>query len=126
MALLPYAIVAITAALVLYSIGVWGERFARNLKPWHMIFFWSGLAFDGAGTWMMHMIAGGKFVISLHSLTGAVALLVMAVHTLWATIVIRRNREEELRTFHRLSMAVWIFWLIPYCTGALLNSGMIG
>lgn len=124
MPLLPFAIVAMTTALFLYSVGVWSERLSRRLKPWHLFFFWGGLLFDSTGTEMMHQLAGGQFVMSLHSMTGAVALLLMAAHTIWATIVLRRNRENELRNFHRLSLLVWILWLIPYGTGVVLNSGL--
>lgn len=124
MFLLPFAIVAMTTALVLYSIGVWSERIAKRLKPWHLFFFWSGLLFDATGTEMMHQIAGGQFVMSLHSMTGAVALVLMALHTFWATIVMYRKRENELRNFHRLSLIVWLLWLIPYGTGVVLNSGL--
>lgn len=126
MPLLPFAIVAMTTALVLYSVGVWSERLSRRLKPWHLFFFWGGLLFDSTGTEMMHQLAGGQFVMSLHSMTGAVALLLMAAHTIWATIVLSRNRENELRNFHRLSLLVWVLWLIPYGTGVVLNSGLIG
>ena len=34
--------VLITLALVFYSIGIWAERIARRLTPWHLIAFWSG------------------------------------------------------------------------------------
>jgi uncharacterized repeat protein (TIGR03987 family) len=125
MSLLPFAIVAMTVALTLYTIGVWSEHLARYLKPWHLLFFWGGLLFDAVGTEMMHLLAGGQFDLSLHSLTGTVALLLMAAHALWATIVLIRHRKQELENFHRLSLAVWIFWLIPYGTGVVLNSGLL-
>lgn len=125
MSLLPMAIVAMTVALILYTIGVWSERLARNLKSWHLFFFWGGLLFDATGTLMMHLLAGGQFVVSLHSMTGAVALLLMAAHACWATIVLWWGREKALRSFHRLSLVVWLLWLIPYITGIVLNSGLI-
>ncbi len=125
MSLLPFAIVAMTVALILYTTGVWSERLARYLKPWHLLFFWGGLLFDSVGTEMMHLLAGGHFDISLHSMTGAVALLLMAAHALWATIVLLRHRKQELEQFHRLSLVVWVFWLIPYGTGVVLNSGLL-
>jgi hypothetical protein len=31
-------------ALIFYSVGVWSERIARYLKPWHVAAFWTGLA----------------------------------------------------------------------------------
>ena len=64
-------------------------------------------------------------MVSLHSMIGAVALLLMAAHVCWATIVLWRSREKELRSFHRLSLVVWLLWLIPYITGIVLNSGLI-
>src|SRR5689334_7496020 len=105
MSLLPFAIGAMTTALTLYTIGVWG-----------------GLAFDTAGTELMRRIAGGVFTPGLHSLTGLVALLLMAAHALWATATLARGREEALRGFHRFSVAVWGLWLIPFASGALFNS----
>ena len=37
------AIIAITLALVFYTIGVFGERRAKTLKKQHVIIFWLGL-----------------------------------------------------------------------------------
>lgn len=51
--------------------------------------------------------------------TGATALPLMAIHFVWALVVLIRDREAERLTFHRLSLAVWGLWLIPYITGAL-------
>ncbi len=48
----------ITLALVFYTVGVWAERIARYLKPWHLAAFCLGLAFDSAGTYAMHRLAG--------------------------------------------------------------------
>jgi uncharacterized repeat protein (TIGR03987 family) len=125
MSLLPMAIIAMTVALILYTIGVWSEHLAKNLKPWHLFFFWGGLLFDASGTLMMHLLAGGQFVITVHSMTGAIALLLMALHAFWATIVMYRKNEKAMRSFHRLSLVVWVLWLIPYMTGVILNSGLI-
>lgn len=38
----------------------------------------------------------------------------MAVHALWATVVLLRHDECLIVTFHRFSIAVWLVWLIPY------------
>lgn len=58
------------------------------------------------------------------ALTGALALLLMAVHFVWAVIVMIRGAEEAKGTFHRFSLIVWIIWLIPYFTG--MAASMIG
>lgn len=47
------ASVIITAALVLYTIGVWSERLQGRLKWWHLAFFYAGLACDTVGAGMM-------------------------------------------------------------------------
>ena len=55
---------------------------------------------------------------SVMAVTGAAALLLMALHLIWATVVLTR-RPSEMATFHRLSLAVWAVWLVPYLTGML-------
>ena len=86
------ASVVITLALVFYTIGVWSERFAGRLKPWHLVFFWLGLACDTIGTGMMLDFAGGM-TFDVHGLTGLLAILLMLVHATWATIVLLRPRR---------------------------------
>ena len=53
----------ITLALLFYSLGVWSERIAKYLKPWHVVAFWIGFTFDVSGTYAMHLIAKGPFNI---------------------------------------------------------------
>jgi uncharacterized repeat protein (TIGR03987 family) len=110
------SMVLITLALVSYSIGVWSERIAGRLKGWHLVFFWAGLAFDTTGTGMMFEMAGG-IGTDTHSLTGIIAILLMLIHAIWATIVIVRKDEKAIKKFHRFSIIVWAIWLIPYFNG---------
>ena len=108
--------VLISLALVFYSIGVWSERFAGRLKRWHLGFFWGGLVCDTVGTGiMMEMSAGRNF--NIHGVTGALAILLMLVHAVWATVVLVRKEERAITTFHRFSVVVWGIWLVPYFTG---------
>jgi uncharacterized repeat protein (TIGR03987 family) len=107
------ASIIITLALVFYSIGVWGERIAGRLKPWHLIFFWLGLLCDTWGTGMMFEYAGG-LTFDVHGLTGLLAIVLMFIHAVWATIVLVRKDEHWIRNFHKFSMVVWLIWLIPY------------
>jgi uncharacterized repeat protein (TIGR03987 family) len=100
-------------ALVFYTIGVWGERIQGRLKWWHLIFFWLGLVFDTWGTGMMFEMAGGM-TFDVHGITGVIAIALMFVHAVWATIVLIRNDENMITKFHRFSVVVWVIWLIPY------------
>jgi uncharacterized repeat protein (TIGR03987 family) len=108
------------AALACYSTGVWSERFAARLKPWHLVMFWAGWACDTTGTARMERLAGG-LRLNFHGVTGAVALVLMLVHAAWATIVLVRRDERAILTFHRFSVVVWTLWLVPFLSGAFLG-----
>lgn len=125
--MLVIAIVLITAALVLYSSGVWWERRAGTLRWGHVGLFGAGLVFDASGTALMTLIAGsrasrtagvGGALNTVMAFTGAAALVLMAVHLTWAVFVLLRDRQSERAAFHRFSLAVWALWLVPYVTGA--------
>jgi uncharacterized repeat protein (TIGR03987 family) len=114
--------VLITLALAFYSLGVWSERIARYLKPWHVAAFWTGLLFDVSGTWVMMRMAEGPFDLrESHTLTGQIALWLMLAHAIWATWVSRRGSEEARTGFHHYSLFVWLVWLVPYFGGMYLG-----
>jgi len=123
MSLLSLTMTAMLLALTCYTIGVWGEQIAKHLYPWHLVFFWLGLLSDSFGTHTMFQIAHEVLALSLHSITGVLALGLMIVHALWATVTVVRNRPKELARFHRFSLVVWGIWLIPFFSGMI--AGMI-
>ena len=108
--------ILITLALIFYSIGVWSERLAGRLKGWHLIFFWIGLIFDTTGTGMMFEMAG-RIGADIHSVTGILAIVLMLIHAIWATVVLVLKNEKAINNFHHFSVFVWIVWLVPYFTG---------
>ena len=109
----PIASIIITAALVFYSIGVWSERIAGRLKPWHLVFFVLGLICDTWGTGLMFNFVGGM-AFDIHGITGLIAIILMLIHAAWAFIVLRKKDEKMILNFHRFSVVVWFIWLIPY------------
>ena len=118
------AIITITSALVFYTIGVWSEHRSKKLKKIHLIFFWLGLCMDTTGTILMGRIAEQSIFsgnLSLHGITGARAIILMIVHAIWATIVLMKNNEDSAKNFHRLSIAVWAIWLVPYILGMVIG-----
>jgi uncharacterized repeat protein (TIGR03987 family) len=110
------AAILISLALVFYSIGVWSERLAGRLAAWHLIFFWVGLVFDTAGTALM-MERLGSITLDVHGLSGVLAIVLMAIHAIWATAVLVRKDERAIANFHKFSVVVWAIWLVPYFTG---------
>jgi uncharacterized repeat protein (TIGR03987 family) len=120
--LLKLASIFITLALAFYSIGVWSERFSKYLKGWHVVAFWVGFAFDVSGTWAMTRLSKDPFnLLHLHTLTGQIALWLMLIHAFWATRVVRKGSESARINFHKYSLMVWLFWLIPYLGGMYMG-----
>ncbi|MBX7213310.1 MAG: TIGR03987 family protein [Thermoflexales bacterium] len=116
------SVILIVSALVCYSIGVWSEKLQNRLKPWHLLFFWAGFVCDTLGTSLMTQMAGGM-ALNAHGITGALAIILMAVHAVWATIVLVMKKEEALRSFHKFSLLVWFVWLVPFVSGMVMAMG---
>lgn len=125
--ILIFAIVAITLALIFYTIGVFSERKAKNLNKNHVIIFWLGLICDTTGTLTMSKIAksGANTMsamgLTLHGITGFLAIVLMLFHAILATWVLYKNEEKKKETFHKFSIVVWLIWLIPYFIGMILG-----
>ena len=105
--------IVINLALLFYSIGVWSERISGKLKVWHLVFFWLGIICDTLGTGMMFEMVGGM-TFDIHGITGLIAILLMLIHAVWATVVLVRKDEKMINSFHKFSVVVWFIWLIPY------------
>ena len=67
-------------------------------------------------------VAGGM-TFDIHGLTGLLAILLMLIHAIGATIVLIRKDEQAIVNFHKLSLVVWLIWLVPYFTGLFLSMG---
>jgi len=119
--MLVFAVITITLALIFYTIGVWSEKNQGTLKKWHLIVFWIGLIFDIIGTTTMSSIAAGGFEFNFHGITGLLAIALMLFHALWATLVLIKNNEKAKANFHMFSIVVWLIWLIPFISGAMLG-----
>jgi uncharacterized repeat protein (TIGR03987 family) len=119
--MLIYAIITITLALVFYTIGVWSEKIQGELKKWHLVVFYLGLVFDTTGTTLMSKISSGGFEFNFHGITGLLAIILMLFHAIWATVVLIKNDKKVKANFHRLSIIVWIIWLIPFISGAMFG-----
>ncbi len=119
--MLIYAILSITLALVLYSLGVWSEKIQGHLKKWHLYIFWLGFAFDTTGTALMSKISGDGFTLNFHGVTGLLAIVLMFIHAAWATKVLIENNAAQRNSFHKFSILVWFIWLIPYFSGAIFG-----
>lgn len=116
----PVAAIIINLALLFYSIGVWSERLQGRLKVWHTVFFWFGLVCDTLGTGMMFDYVGGMSY-DIHGYSGVLAIALMFVHAIWATVVLLKKDEKMIVGFHKFSIFVWLIWLIPYFSPMILR-----
>lgn len=127
---LTLASVSITGALVFYTMGVFAERKAGKLTVRSLLMFWIGLAFDATGTTLMGVLArsdgGGAAQFGAHAVTGALAIVLMGGHALWAAWVYFKGSERSNEAFHRFSTVVWLVWLVPYVMGMLIGIPAIG
>jgi uncharacterized repeat protein (TIGR03987 family) len=114
------AVIAINLALLFYSIGVWSERLQGRLKAWHTVFFWLGLVFETLGTGLMFDYAGGM-QFDLHGVSGVLAIALMLIHAVWATVVLLLKDEKMIANFHKFSLFVWMIWLVPYFSPMVLG-----
>ena len=121
--ILMRAVIAITLALICYTIGVWWEHKNKVLRPVHLAFFWLGLILDATGTHAMTLLAGdsGGGFTGVHGITGMIAIVLMFIHAVWATVVLIWKDEKSMHTFHRFSIAVWAIWLVPFVIGMFMG-----
>lgn len=124
---LLYAIITTNLALVLYTLGVWGEKKSGILKKWHVILFWLGLIFDSTGTLLMSNISKTvtktipEIELVIHETAGIFAIILMIFNALYATWILKRNNEHMKKIFHKFSILIWFIWLIPYCIGMIMG-----
>ncbi|MFC9964391.1 HsmA family protein [Nocardia ignorata] len=104
---------------------MWSERIQKTLRWWHAGAFALGLICDATGTSLMSRIAddstdtGTSGFDKVMIATGTLAIVLMAIHLVWAIIVPVRDLPSEKAKFHKFSLIVWFIWLVPYFTGAI-------
>ena len=65
----------------------------------------------------------GGMSYDIHGFSGVLAIVLMFIHAIWATVVLVRKDEKMIANFHKFSIAVWFIWLIPYLSPMIF--GMI-
>ena len=105
-----------SCALILYSTSVWTETIKRKLKLWIAITFIWGYICDTTGTVFMFMISSHKFSLTLHTIAGYTAFLIMGGHVVWLILAIMEVGNCE-KYFTKFSIIAWALWLIAFCSG---------
>ena len=63
----------------------------------------------------------GGLTYDIHGLSGVLAIILMFIHAIWATVVLVRKDEKMIANFHKFSVTVWFIWLIPYFSPMVLR-----
>jgi len=113
-------LLAVTLAFVFYTWGIWGARRGGVIKTRHVVFLWLGLLLDAGGTGLMALEIG-YYRMDIHGVIGTLAILLMLVSAVWATIAMNKKDASATATYLRASVWVWAFWLLPYLYGFVAN-----
>lgn len=104
-------------ALVLYSTVIWSHRFTGGaLRPWMTWTFGTALACDASATVFLCGFGRIQWVWTVHTVSGLLALVIMALHFIWAVISVMKGGNAADR-FHRFSVWAWLLWLVSFISG---------
>jgi len=116
-------LILFTFALLVYSIATWAGVLSGSLKKWHLILFWIGFVADVSGTVTIGSVYGG-FVMNTHSYLGAIALIVVLAQNIAATKILLDKNEKWITRFpKKVSLPVWVIWMVSYIAGLILSGG---
>lgn len=106
-------------ALVLYTLVIWRHRFKKKISAWMVMVFGLGLAADSAGTVFLCAMMAARWQFTLHTISGLVSLLIMALHFLWTILALKKGGAFE-SYFNRWSIYAWLCWLVAFVSGVPL------
>lgn len=118
--LILLSVVLITLALALYTTGVWLNWRSRRLTGAYLAIFWCAVTADALATRLM----GARVETirwDLHTISGYLALALMAGLTVWGTLALVRRRQDWIARFHSVALPIWVVWVGSYVTGVYLG-----
>ena len=63
----------------------------------------------------------GFYRMDIHGIIGTLAILLMLVSAIWATVAMNKKDAATTATYLKASVWVWAFWLLPYLYGFVAN-----
>lgn len=117
------ALVALLAALVLYSIGVWGAFRAKAVRPKDVNLLFAGFAFDVLATLGMAVQAGGLDLSPLpdllHTVVALLAMLAMLVVAIIGSRALASGDQPTIAAVPRWMLSGWVLWVFVFVCGML-------
>ena len=117
---MPLMAILIMLAALLYTVSIWSDKLSKTgLRLWMVVIFGTAFACDLIGTALMGQTAEA-IKLNIHSISGYLALLIMSLHFFWAIMATLKQGKWKTK-FHQCSIFAWLFWLMPFGSGLLLN-----
>lgn len=117
------AIIVSLLSAAAYTLGVWTLGKKKKLKPLQLILLW--LAFcgsaAGAGLFRLAVGEGSGFLYGFRGFCIIISMVILFVHSVWATALISIPEEKSMRIFLRDSRLVWKIWLFFFLLGTALG-----
>lgn len=120
---LIFSSIAMTTAMILYSIGIGSRLFMKDktMKPWRLAVLWAGFLSDVVGTvsmTLMRLNRNGMFELNWHIALGYFAISMMGINALIGTILYSRGKTGALEKLGKLDYLMWAIWMVSYVTRA--------
>ena len=114
------AVFLITLALVLYTVAVLMNWRNKRLTVTHLVVFWCAVLSDASATNLMRMSLP-VVIWDMHTIVGFGSLVMMAILSLYGTVLLVQRRDDRLATFHRIAVPAWVIWVASYVSGIILS-----
>lgn len=114
--MLVLAIILISLALILYSVGIWSNLIKKTVTKTALITQWTGSVFDISGNIAMILLFPG-FSVNLHSILGLTVVGLMLIKAVTNTVFYVRNAGRDIAVVRIFGLVVWLLWVTEYFIG---------
>lgn len=119
--MLIFALVFTIIAFIFYTVAVWETKKTNTINNKQLAFFWLGVILVTISLFFMSQLNMDVQGSMFHKFFGYLSILLMFVHTIFATIVVKFEREDLSKKFYEYSLIFWGLWLIPFISGMMLG-----
>lgn len=92
-----------------------GNIYKKKLDGRQLVYLYIGLCANTLGTALMEQIAMLNYGYNeIYIITGISAILLMFVHTLWATYIFTLGTANARNYYKKYNIVVWSIWIVLY------------
>lgn len=92
-----------------------GDVYKKKLDGWQLIYLYTSLCANTLSIALMEQISMLDYRHNeIYIITGIAAILLMLVHTLWATYIFTLGTTNARKHYKKYNISVWSIWIILY------------